>query len=380
MHLSELDFELPERLIARRPPDQRHQSRLLVHQCAANRTEHAQFSELPQWLRPGDLLVLNNSRVVPARMVCRKPTGGAVEGLWLQTNADGLGLCMLSGGRLRPGVELFFEDHADADADASASTDGHSKEGSAASSTATHLRLHTKLGGGKWLIENLSQSTWQQLLERHGSTPLPPYIRRLRRELGEAEDSAQDRRRYQTIWAQEPGSVAAPTASLHFSSEVLGELDRIGVRRTEITLHVGAGTFLPVETEQVEQHNMHAESFVLDEQAATELQAAKREGRRVIAVGTTACRLLESLPEEASAAVGETDVFLLPGHRFRWVDALLTNFHTPKSTLLGLVAAFAEMSVAEGETGLKRVHQVYREAIQQQYRFYSYGDSSLWIP
>jgi S-adenosylmethionine:tRNA ribosyltransferase-isomerase len=361
MQLSELDFELPERLIARRPPDQRDQSRLLVHQCAANHTEHGHFHDLPQWLRSGDLLVLNNSRVVPARMVCRKPTGGAVEGLWLQSNADGLALCMLSGGRLRPGVELIFT---------AAAADG----------AASHLRLHTKLGGGKWLIEKLGSSSWPELLEQHGSTPLPPYIRRLRRELGEAEDSEQDRRRYQTIWAQQPGSVAAPTASLHFSPEILAELDQIGVRRTEITLHVGAGTFLPVETEQVEQHNMHAESFELNEPAAVELRAAKSEGRRIIAVGTTACRLLESLPDCPTAAAGETDVFLLPGHEFRWVDALLTNFHTPKSTLLGLVAAFAEQTVGEGQTGLERVQQVYRQAIEREYRFFSYGDSSLWIP
>lgn len=375
MQLNELDFELPEHLIARRPADQRDQSRLLVHQCGQDLSHHAQFSQLGQWLREGDLLVLNDSRVVPARLVCRKPTGGAVEGLWLQTNADGLAVCMLSGGRLRPGVELFVG------VDVEAGSDLASGIGRGASLPAEpQLRLHSKIGGGRWLIENISSEPWPQLLENHGSTPLPPYIRRLRRELGEAEDSAEDRRRYQTIWAQQPGSVAAPTASLHFSAELLDELQQMGVRTTQITLHVGAGTFLPVETEQVEDHTMHAESYVLSQQAAAELAAAKAEGRRVIAVGTTACRLLESLPEEPVASGGETDVFLLPGHKFRWVNALLTNFHTPKSTLLGLVAAFVQHAGNCGEQGLARVQQVYRQAIEREYRFYSYGDSSLWLP
>lgn len=373
MQLSELDFDLPERLIARRPLDQRDQSRLLVHECAADVTSHAHFTDLSKWLRAGDLLVLNNSHVVPARMVCRKSTGGAVEGLWLSSDADGHGVCMLSGGRLRPGVELGFGD-------------------------GIQLRLHRRLGAGRWLVENLTNLSWKQLLEQFGSTPLPPYIRRLRRQLGEAEDSDEDRRRYQTIWAQQPGSVAAPTASLHFSPTLLAQLQELGVERTEITLHVGAGTFLPVETERVESHNMHGEGFALSEQAAAELMAARREGRRIIAVGTTACRLLESLPDHPSAALGETELFILPGHKFRWVDGLLTNFHTPKSTLLALVAAFAEQHLAgSGNTsgngdeadrsckpapggGLERVHSIYRKAIEQEYRFYSYGDASIWLP
>ncbi len=356
MQLSELDFDLPERLIARRPLDQRDQSRLMVHHCGADQTEHAQFHQLGQWLRAGDLLVLNDSQVIPARMVCRKPTGGAVEGLWLQTNADGLGLCMLSGGRLRPGVEIGFGGNE------------------------LQLRLQEKLGGGRWLIENLTDLSWQQLLQQFGSTPLPPYIRRLRRELGEAEDSDEDRQRYQTVWAEQPGSVAAPTASLHFSPDLLAELDRMGVMRTQITLHVGAGTFLPVETDAVEQHRMHAESFELSESAAADLRLARQEGRRVISVGTTACRLLESLPEQPSGMVGETDLFMLPGHQFRWTDALLTNFHTPKSTLLALVAAFAGQKMGAENRGLSRVHALYQAAIDQEYRFYSYGDASLWLP
>jgi S-adenosylmethionine:tRNA ribosyltransferase-isomerase len=364
MRLSHLDFELPEELIARRPLQQRDQSRLLIHHCQAEETHHRQFSDVLDYFRDGDLLVLNNSQVVPARMLCRKPTGGAVEGLWLNARADGTAECMLSGGRLRAGVELQFAEE---------------KNGKVRLlGNGPQMRLQEKLTAGRWVIENSTDLDWHSLLTQMGHTPLPPYIRRLRRDVGEAEDSEEDRRRYQTVWAEQPGSVAAPTASLHFTAGLIQALENKGVKFTHITLHVGAGTFLPVETEQVESHQMHAEKFSLSAQAAADLCAARKEGRRIVAVGTTACRLLESLPAQPSESMGETDLFILPGHEFRWTDALITNFHTPKSTLLALVAAFVGQNVGPN-IGLERVHGVYRQAIEEKYRFYSYGDASLWL-
>jgi S-adenosylmethionine:tRNA ribosyltransferase-isomerase len=354
MLLSELDFDLPESLIARFPADRRGESRLLVHECESSKTQDRQFRDLPNFLREGDLLVLNNTAVVPARLLCKKPTGGKVEGLWLSESIDGNAECMLSGGRLRPGVELQFEDGI------------------------SRIRLLKKLRPGFWRIENLSEGTWQEMLAEFGCTPLPPYIRRLRRELGENEDSALDRERYQTIWADARGSVAAPTASLHFNSELMEQLSAKGVQQTAITLHVGQGTFLPVEEERVENHNMHAEQYEVDAAAATAIEAARREGRRIICAGTTVCRVLESLEGSIAPVSGRTNLFILPGHCFRWVDALLTNFHTPKSTLLAMLAAFFEQN--SSEKGIKGIQRLYQYAISKEYRFFSYGDASLWLP
>lgn len=360
MQRTELDFELPEELIARHPSAQRDASRLLVHRSASAQSVHTSFDRLDQFLRAGDLLVLNNTRVLPARLALRKATGGRVEGLWLSAAAsesvamhgDQLAVLMLSGGRLRPGVQLCDE------------------QGEAV------IELVEKLRPGRWLARSL-RGAWPQLLEEVGTPPLPPYIRRLRVEAGEDEIQAQDRERYQTIWAGPSGSVAAPTASLHFTSALLQRLDAMGVKRTELTLHVGLGTFAPVEAEQLQQHVMHAEEYSLDASCAQALREARAEGRRIIAVGTTAARVLESLPEEPQATHGWTDLFVLPGHRFRCLDGLLTNFHTPHSTLLALVAALCQH---QGGQGLSQVKQVYAEAIAERYRFYSYGDASLWLP
>lgn len=350
MRLDELDFPLPEELIAREPSARRGDARLLAVRCAAGAWSDRRFDELPELLSSGDLLVLNDTRVVPARLELRKATGGRVEGLWLDASGAEATL-MLSGGRLRPGVVLCAEDGTEL------------------------AELTESRGRGLWSARSRAAS-WPELLEAYGTPPLPPYVRRLRREAGRPEIEEADRARYQTVFAGPPGSVAAPTASLHFTPELFARLDAAGIARTHLTLHVGPGTFLPIETDDVRRHAMHGERFEVGEEAARALSAARSEGRRVIAVGTTVCRVLESLPTTPEACRGVSELFLLPGRRFRWVDGLLTNFHTPRSTLLALVAAFARHA---GGGGLDLVRKAYRHAVASRYQFYSYGDSSLWL-
>lgn len=353
MNKAELDFELPEELIARQPCERREASRLLVHHSAANRSQHAQFAELPDFLQAGDLLVLNDTRVVPARLALRKESGGRVEGLWLAHETDpSLARLWLSGGRLREGVRMVDE------------------RGEAC------VELVRKLAPGRWQARAL-RGAWPELLRAIGTPPLPPYIRRLRLAAGEDEIQEADHERYQTVWAEHAGSIAAPTASLHFTPQLLAQLEAKGVQRAHLTLHVGIGTFAPIDADDVSQHTMHAEEFSVSAACADALNAARADGRQVIAVGTTVARVLESLPRKAAETRGWTELFVLPGHRLRWLDGLITNFHTPQSTLLALVAAVCQ---AQGGAGLKQVRAVYAEAIAARYRFYSYGDSSFWLP
>lgn len=350
MRTDELDFPLPERLIALHPPEQRAAARLLVVRCRSGAWEHRRFAELPELLDPGDLLMFNDTRVVPARLVAHKPSGGRVEGLWLEDRGGGVALCLLNGGRLRPGTELLLR------------------------SGEYRLRLLHKVGPGRWLVEDGNGLGWLRILSAAGATPLPPYILSRRRAAADAEDSAADRARYQTIWARAAGAVAAPTASLHFDALVLEGLRTRGIATAYLTLHIGAGTFQPVEAERVEDHAMHAERFEVPPAALAALQ--QRRGR-VVAAGTTVCRALEHWAGSGEAA-GETRLFLTPGHRFRAVEALLTNFHTPRSTLLALVAAFAQHAGAADGLGL--VKAAYAAAVAAEYRFFSYGDASLWLP
>ncbi len=351
LRLEDLDFPLPEELIALHPPAERTASRLLAVDCAAGEWQHLGFADWPGLLAPGDLLVLNDTRVVPARIAARKPSGGRVEGLWLEERPDGRALFLLSGSRLRPGVELLL-------------ADGEFR-----------LRLAEKLAPGRWLLEDGSGLGWLRLLAAAGATPLPPYIRSRRAAAGEAEDGAEDRARYQTVFAAADGAVAAPTASLHFDEALLGALRARGVETATVTLHVGEGTFMPVTAERVEEHPMHAERFEVPPATAAALEAARARGGRVVAAGTTVCRALETHAREGRAA-GSTELFLRPGVPFHAVDALLTNFHTPRSTLLALVAAFAEHAGAAD--GLDLVKRVYAAAVERGYRFYSYGDASFW--
>jgi len=351
IRLEDLDFDLPEAAIARHPTENREDSRLLVLEGAVGSPTHHGFQELPNLLREGDLLVLNDTRVLPARLVGAKATSGMVEALYLSSEEDGLAELMVSGNRLRPGVEVFLK-------------------------PSLGYRLQEKRASGRWAAEVIGAASWGELLSLAGLPPLPPYIRRQRCAHGEQETVATDVDRYQTLWASVDGAVAAPTASLHFSAGVLDELDRAGVQTASLTLHVGEGTFLPVEEENIAEHPIHEEWFEVPAGTQEKIRETKEKGGRVIAAGTTVCRALEGWTATGTPS-GRTSLFILPGHEFLVLDGLLTNFHTPRSTLLCLVSAFAEFMGVEDGLGL--VKSTYALALSEGYRFYSYGDASLWL-
>lgn len=353
MRLADFDYELPPERIAQEPARQRDGSRLMVLD-PAGAPQHRRFADLPALLAPHDLLVLNDTRVIPARLRGRKPTGGEVEILLdrpLATEAAREGrrvsawLCLMQAARpLRAGGAISLPEGG---------------------------RLHV-LGreeGGLFRVELDLPCPWAEYLERCGEVPLPAYIRR------DPEDPRfpADRERYQTVFAREAGAVAAPTAGLHFSSELLQRLEERGVRTTRVTLHVGPGTFLPIRAEEIDHHRMLSERFRVSAEAARAVSETRQRGGRVVAVGTTVVRALESAARggEVTAGEGETDLFIRPGHRFRAVDALVTNFHLPRSTLLLLVCAFA---------GRERILSAYAEAVKSGYRFYSYGDAMFIEP
>ena len=338
MRRADFFYELPPGLIAQQPLARRSDSRLLVCNGASGMLQDRQFRELPSLLEAGDLLVLNDTRVLPARVHGRKATGGAVE-ILLERVVDGrrfLAQARASKG-FRPGVTVGLPG-------------GH------------RARACGRSGD---LFEFELDADPVSFFEHHGETPLPPYIAR--------HPDAADRERYQTVYAREPGGVAAPTAGLHFDAGVFAELDRRGVGTATLTLHVGAGTFQPLRADDIAAHTMHAERVTVTEAAVSAIADARRRGGRVVAVGTTAVRSLEAAALGGSLAplCGDTDLYIRPGFRFRVVDALLTNFHLPESTLLVLVSAFA---------GRDRVLAAYRHAIAQRYRFFSYGDAMLLTP
>lgn len=353
MDIADFDFQLPDELIAQEPSPARGESRLLVLQRQA--IVHTMFPRIADFLRAGDLLVLNNTKVFPARLLGRRvPTGGAVECLLLSEQTQELGVGSSSvwhalvhpGQKLKPGSRLLFEGN------------GGVIHGEV---LARHFRGRRSIR--LWTHEG---SSIDEAIDRLGHVPLPPYIKR--------QDRPEDRDRYQTVFARERGSVAAPTAGLHFTTELLDALASHGIQRAELTLHVGYGTFKPVTVTHVEDHAVDAERFTVSPSAAEALTRARRERRRVIAVGTTTVRALESLPIDENGAIapatGTTDLFIRPGHEFRIVNGLITNFHLPRSSLLMLVAAIA---------GRERVLQAYRDAIARGYRFYSYGDAMLIV-
>jgi len=353
---ADFNYALPPELIAQSPAPQRDQSRLLVFRRPLGSIEHRMFSDIVEYLQPGDVLVLNDSRVIPARLRGRNDqTGGAFELLLLEENSRNDWWVMLRPGkRAGPGTSIDLLNRQGAATGIRASVVATNPEG--------HRRLH--FSGVKDLRAELPQL---------GEVPLPPYIRR-------AEGGAlpEDDERYQTIYAKEEGSVAAPTAGLHFTHSLLERLRRNGVEVCQLTLHVGLGTFAPVKSANPADHPMHAERFCLGAATARAVNTAKREGRRVIAVGTTTVRVLEGDPSTRGRTVrarhGRTRAFLHPPCQFKIVDGLLTNFHLPCSTLLMLVSAFA----APGETrGLELMLGAYREAIRHRYRFFSYGDAML---
>jgi len=345
MQTSDLDFDLPPERIAQAPSATRSASRLLHYRRTDRSITHRQFSDLPSLLRSGDLLVFNNARVLPARFTLIKPTGGRVDGLFVSELRPGRWSVLLKSlGPVKLGTELRF------DADEN-----------------VVVRLAASNGEGSFDLELLDPKPAEAVLERVGRMPLPPYIKR-DRQRDERDDF--DRQRYQTVYAQAGGSVAAPTAGLHFDEALLAALDKRGIERTSVTLHVGLGTFKPVSADSLEGHAMHVERYTIPAAAADAINAAKQQGRRVIAVGTTAARVLESQPADQLIAPrdGETGIFIYPPYRWKFVDALITNFHLPRSTLIALVAAFV---------GLDEQRGIYAEAIAQKYNFFSYGDSSF---
>ena len=343
MRLDAFDYPLPETLIAQTPLAARGASRLMVVDRRDGSLEHACFGDLPRYLQAGDLIVINRSRVIPARLLTRRRSGGRVELLVLKIVGEKQFLATGQPLRkLRPGTSLHGDD-------------------------ADYLcRVVHRKGEREVLVEVTSHHTVAELLSRFGHVPLPPYIRR--------PDEVLDRERYQTVYACEEGSVAAPTAGLHITDQLLEELEAKGVGVCSLVLHVGLGTFLPLVQEVVEKNSLHNESYSIEGEVIERLRKVKRDGGRVIAVGTTTTRALESMAvddrlargESGETFHGETNLFIYPGYEFRMVDGLVTNFHLPTSSLLVLVAAFL---------GVQEVLECYRVAVDERYRFFSYGDA-----
>jgi S-adenosylmethionine:tRNA ribosyltransferase-isomerase len=341
------DFVLPDELIAQSPVEPRDQARLMVVHRATGRWEHHRFESLPEWLNPGDVLVRNNTRVIPARLLGhREATGGRWEGLFLRARPEGtwevLATCR---GKPAAGEHVIV-------------------------GRGLCLELVARGEAGRWIVRpeaasqgNDADAQAAALLEQHGQVPLPPYIRKGREGPG-------DRLWYQTLYAQVPGAVAAPTAGLHFTEDLFQRLAARGVASVDCTLHVGLGTFRPIDAECIEDHRLHAEWAELTPAAAAALNEARRHGGRIVAVGSTSARVLETAAHGGTLQgfAGETELYLRPGHTFRGLDALITNFHLPRSSLLVLVAALA---------GVDLIRAAYSEAIRQRYHFYSYGDAML---
>ena len=348
--VSAFDYALPRELVAQYPPQRRDESRLLVLDRLASSIQHKRFPDLLELLHPGDVLVLNETKVLPARLLGqRADTGGKAEVLLIREKKPGVWLAAIFGkGNLQRGVVITFRDGR------------------------WSGELVKSRGEGVWVLafrgpEATPEETMDALLQSEGKMPLPPYIRRPVEHF--------DEQRYQTVYARLPGAIAAPTAGLHFTERILSELGRKGVRIAKLVLHVGRGTFLPVRSEAITEHRMEAESFEIPKETMAEVVLAKKEKRRVVAVGTTVVRALETVwgshdgkPDSANELTGWTEKFIYPGYEFMAVDALVTNFHLPKTTLLLLVSAFA---------GRELILKAYQEAIEQKYRFYSYGDAML---
>ena len=339
MNLSDFDYDLPEHFIAQTPLEPRDASRLMALNRSDGSLTHAVFRDLPQFLRPGDVLIFNDTRVIPARLFTKKAdTGGRVELLMLKRRAP-LMWEALVGGKAHVGNVLQVEGHPGLEA-----------------------VVMQEFDGARRLVQFSQPIT--PLLEQVGHVPLPPYI----------HEPLADAGRYQTVYAKVPGAAAAPTAGLHFTPELLEKVKAAGVQLGCVTLHIGLDTFAPVKTERAEEHRMHGEWCEVAEETAALVNAAKREGRRVIAVGTSAVRTLEAARQGArddqaiAALTGATDLYILPGHQFRVVDAMLTNFHLPRTTLILLVSAFA---------GRERILAAYEAAKREGYRFYSFGDAML---
>ena len=339
MKLSDFMYELPEERIAQTPVEPRDHSRLMVIHRDTGKIEHRHFYDVIDYLNPGDCLVINETKVIPARLYGERPTGGACEVLLLkQVGPKRWETLVRPGKKLKPGAEVIFGD-------------GRLK----------CTVLETTDAGGR-IVEFECEGTFEAALDALGEMPLPPYI----------HEKLQDRDRYQTVYAKQDGSAAAPTAGLHFTPELLARIREKGIDVVPVLLHVGVGTFRPVKAENIEDHEMHTEYFEVTQDAAERINAARARGGRVVAVGTTSVRTLESAAAEGRvrAMRGDTNIFIKPGYRFQMVDALITNFHLPGSTLVMLVSAFYDRA---------RVLDAYRLAVREEYRFFSFGDAMLLL-
>lgn len=336
MRKSDFYFDLPEELIAQTPLERRDSSRLLHLDKTTGELEHRHFYDLLDYLREGDCMVFNDSRVLPARLIGARPTGGSVELVLLRDLGEGRWECLSRPGRkTRPGTEILF---------------GNGELKATVESVAE---------GGNRIVRFDYEGIFLEVLERLGKMPLPPYIK----------EELQDSERYQTVYSREIGSAAAPTAGLHFTKELMEKIAAKGVKLCYVTLHVGLGTFRPVKAEEIEDHEMHSEFCIIPEETSRIVSETKKKGGRVIAVGTTSCRTLESFTREDGslpATSGWTNIFIYPGYTFKCIDALVTNFHLPESTLIMLVSALA---------GREHVLHAYEEAVKERYRFFSFGDA-----
>ena len=341
MKVSEFNYELPEELIAQTPLEKRDESRLMVLNREEQTIEHKTFKDIIDYLKPGDVLVRNNTKVIPARLYGKKETGANVEFLLLNLVEGDIWECIVRpGNKLHVGTKVIFGEGL---------------------LTAEILEI---LPGGTRKVKFYYNGIFNEILDQIGLMPLPPYI----------HESLKEKDRYQTVYAKYEGSAAAPTAGLHFTPELLKKLEEKGVIIANVTLHVGIGTFRPVKEDTVEKHEMHSEHFYIKQEDVEKINKAKQEGRRVIAVGTTSCRVLESVADEKTGMVkqieDDTEIFIYPGYKFKCIDGLITNFHLPQSTLLMLVSALA---------GKEYIMNAYNEAVKEKYRFFSFGDAMFII-
>jgi len=342
-----LNYCLLSELIAQKPLSARSDSRLLVFNRSDGEIIDSRFSRLGDFLSTGDCLVLNDAKVLPACFFARRRSGGKLKGLFLAESAAGLWDVMLKGARkIKPGEKLYLTDKQ--------------------KQNFCTVMVLERIDGGKCRLKVDADGDAESILDRIGFPPLPPYIKRD----DDLKAAAMDKKRYQTVYARKPGAVAAPTAGLHFTNQLIEQLKKAGICFAYLTLHVGEGTFKPITAENLEDHHIHQERFSIDRENARIINAAKGKGSRIIAVGTTSARTLETITigSQVKATTGATSLFIKPGYKFKIVDAMITNFHLPKSTLLALVAAFA---------GLENILAAYQHAIEQRYRFYSYGDAML---
>lgn len=337
MDVKDFYYDLPEELIAQDPLEDRSSSRLLVLNKNTGEIEHKVFKDILEYLNPGDCLVINDTKVIPARLMgVKEDTGAAIEVLLLKRGADDIWECLVKPGRkARPGAVIVFGD-------------GLLKG-----------RIVDVVDDGNRLIQFEYDGIFEEILDKLGQMPLPPYI----------THALKDKNRYQTVYAKNEGSAAAPTAGLHFTKDLLKSIEEKGIHIARVTLHVGLGTFRPVKVDRIEEHHMHTEFYCIDDSEAEKINNARRNGGRIIAVGTTSCRTLESAATDDGyipASSGDTDIFIYPGYRFKAVDCLITNFHLPESTLVMLVSALAGKDI---------IMNAYSEAVENRYRFFSFGDA-----